>query len=213
MDKTLTAILVKATDKGESDKLVRLFTAEEGLVDATMRGVRKAKAKLKFAAQPFAVCVYELSVKSGRYTVTGATVTEDTYALCADPALLAIASVMAEITERSAASMDSGTLFLMLLKSLKALMLYPSGGHAILIKFTQKLLSLSGFIKPPKKTDCTPDTPARVLSFLAYKTLAEAAAESLDGATAKRAALSLLATYERVYETPLNTKKVYKELA
>ena len=77
MDKKLTAILIKATDVRESDKTVRLFSAEEGRVTATMRGVRKPAAKMKYAAQPFALCVYEVSEKNGKKIVTGATPVED----------------------------------------------------------------------------------------------------------------------------------------
>lgn len=213
MEKTLTAIVLRTTDRGESDKIVRLFSAEEGMLDAVMRGVRKAKAKLKFAAQPLAVCSYELAERCGRYTVTGAALVEDTYSLCLEPSLLAAASVVAEIAERAAQSLDGETLFLMLLKSIKTLMLYPDSRHIVLIKLAQKILSLSGFAAPPERTEHAPDTPARLLSYVAYKTLAEAASEEYDESIAKRAALNVLSRIESVYETTLGSKKVYKELA
>ena len=95
MDKRLTAILLRATDAKENDKKVRLFTVEEGIITATMRGVKKATAKLKFAAQPFAFCEYELSEKNGNYTVTGANVIEDTYGICESIEKFSAASVVA----------------------------------------------------------------------------------------------------------------------
>ena len=47
------ALLLRAADYGENDKIVTLLTAEYGKIAAAMKGVKKAGAKLRFAAQPF----------------------------------------------------------------------------------------------------------------------------------------------------------------
>ena len=212
MEKTLTAILLKATDKGEYDKSVRLFCAEEGIVDATMKGVRKPKAKLKFASQPFALCEYELAEKSGRYTVTGATRIEDTYDLCLNPSLFATSAVLLEIAEKSYPSIDSKKMFVILIKALKTLLFFPEIADVVLVKFVQKVLSLSGFFAPPERTDETPDTPSKFLSYVAYKSLDELVGVTLDETLAKKCAMTLLSSFERVYETTLASKKVYKDM-
>ena len=67
----LNAIVVKATDYKEADKLVRLCSAEKGIITATLKGCRKATAKLAFAARPFLFGEFILSQKNGRYTITG----------------------------------------------------------------------------------------------------------------------------------------------
>ncbi len=46
------ALLLRAVDYGENDKMVTLLTAERGKIGVGMKGVKKAGAKLKFAAQP-----------------------------------------------------------------------------------------------------------------------------------------------------------------
>lgn len=67
----MNAIVVKATDYKEADKLVRLCTVESGVITATLKGCRKATAKLAFAGRPFLFGEFILSEKSGRYTITG----------------------------------------------------------------------------------------------------------------------------------------------
>ena len=57
MEGSVTAIVIRAEERKDSDYLLRLFSAE-GVISAVMRGVRKASSKMKFAAQPFAFCVY-----------------------------------------------------------------------------------------------------------------------------------------------------------
>ena len=56
MEGSVTAIVIRAEERKDSDYLLRLFSAE-GVISAVMRGVRKASSKMKFAAQPFAFCV------------------------------------------------------------------------------------------------------------------------------------------------------------
>ncbi len=45
--------MLRATDYLENDKILTLLTAEKGKITAGIKGVKKAGAKLKFAAQPF----------------------------------------------------------------------------------------------------------------------------------------------------------------
>ena len=66
-------IVIKATDYKDSDKLVTIFSAELGLIKARARGVKKAKAKLAFAVQPFAFIEFLLTEKGGFYTIINAT--------------------------------------------------------------------------------------------------------------------------------------------
>ena len=48
------ALVLRTVDYGENDKMVTLFAADRGKIGVCMKGVKKANAKLKFAAQPFA---------------------------------------------------------------------------------------------------------------------------------------------------------------
>ena len=45
MEEKLNAITLKAVDYGESDKILTLFSLEKGVISATVKGVKKDKAK------------------------------------------------------------------------------------------------------------------------------------------------------------------------
>lgn len=48
-----TAIVLFSTDYKEKDKLVTLFTLENGIMTCVLKSVKSEKAKLKFAKEPF----------------------------------------------------------------------------------------------------------------------------------------------------------------
>ena len=61
MEQIVNALMLKAADYNENDKILTLLTAERGRITAGIKGVKKAGAKLKFAAQPFCFAEYVLS--------------------------------------------------------------------------------------------------------------------------------------------------------
>ena len=80
----VNALMLRAVDYLENDKILTLLTAERGKITAGIKGVKKAGAKLKFAAQPFCFAEYILSERGGRYTVTQASECESFYELRTD---------------------------------------------------------------------------------------------------------------------------------
>ena len=84
MEITVNALMIRAVDYNENDKILTLLTAERGKISAGIKGVKRAAAKLKFAAQPFCFAEYVLAERSGRFTVTGATECESFYDLRTD---------------------------------------------------------------------------------------------------------------------------------
>ena len=64
------AIVLRAADYKDADKILTLLTPSAGKLTAGIKGVKKSGAKLAFSAQPFAFCEYVLAQKGGRYTVT-----------------------------------------------------------------------------------------------------------------------------------------------
>ena len=53
MDVKTEAVVLKAIDYKDNDKLLTLFSPSLGKITAGIKGVKKPKAKLAFAAQPF----------------------------------------------------------------------------------------------------------------------------------------------------------------
>ena len=78
------ALLLRAVDYGENDRMVTLLTAERGKIAASLKGVRKAGARLRFAAQPFCFAEYVFASRANRNTVTSASLYDGFYALCED---------------------------------------------------------------------------------------------------------------------------------
>lgn len=77
----VNALMLRAVDYLENDKILTLLTAENGIITAGIKGVKKAGAKLKFAAQPFCFAEYILAERGGRYTVIQAAECESFYEL------------------------------------------------------------------------------------------------------------------------------------
>ena len=73
MIEKIKALVLRAADFKENDKLLLLYCGEYGKITASIRGVKKPGAKLKFAAEPFCFGEFMLSVKDGRYAVTNCT--------------------------------------------------------------------------------------------------------------------------------------------
>ena len=97
MDVKTDAIVLATVDYKDNDKLLTLFSPSLGKITAGIRGVKKSKAKLAFAAQPFCFAEYVLAEKGGRYTVTGAYLHESFFALREDITRFYAACAAAEV--------------------------------------------------------------------------------------------------------------------
>ncbi|MBQ8375060.1 MAG: DNA repair protein RecO [Clostridia bacterium] len=91
------ALMLGAIDYKDNDKLLTLFTAERGIVRASIKGVKKPSAKLNFAAQPFAFAEYVLVEKGEFYTVKSAYLYDGFYPLRSDIERYYAANSVAEV--------------------------------------------------------------------------------------------------------------------
>ncbi len=88
---------MQSVDYKDNDKILTLFSPSLGRVTVGAKGVKKPKAKLNFAAQPFCFAEYILAEKGGRYTMTGAYLHESFFALRYDITRFYAACAAAEI--------------------------------------------------------------------------------------------------------------------
>ncbi len=139
---SVTAILTKAEDSGENDRLVRLFTMEGGMIRAKIRGVKKPKAKLKFAAQPFAFCRYDLAKRGAYYTVASATQIESLFAVTYDEKKYLAGCTMLEISDAAVDETNCPELFVKLLKALKTL-IYDDAAKPYLVAAKYAIAALA----------------------------------------------------------------------
>lgn len=140
-------IVLRAIDYKENDKLLTLFSPSLGKITAGIRGVRKAKAKLNFAAQPFAFCEYILAERGGRYTVTGAYLHDGFFALRSDVLRFYAACTLTEVcNEVFADGEECEGAFIALAEGLKELALAENNPADCLLTFLLTALLEAGYM-------------------------------------------------------------------
>ena len=144
MELKTDALLLRAVDYGDSDKMVTLLTAEHGKVGAVMKGVKKANAKLKFAAQPFCFAEYVLAQKSDRNTVISASLHDGFYTLSEDVFTFYASAGVLEICDKlSFEGMDSKALLIAAVTALKELR--DGEGASAILRFLLAALNFAGY--------------------------------------------------------------------
>ena len=77
IEEKLKGIVLKLVDYKEADKLASIFSFETGIISAKFTGVKRDKAKMKAAAQPFTLAEFNI-VKSGEHrTITSADIVDN----------------------------------------------------------------------------------------------------------------------------------------
>lgn len=149
MDITVNAINLKGLDYGENDKFCTLYSAQKGKITVILKGVKKAAAKLKFAAMPFCFGEYSLNSNNNRHIVTGCTSDFIFFDINADiDKYYAGCCILECVDQIGVEDVKNPNLFLLTLNVLKALsfeQLEKSDLHKILIKFFLEALKFSGY--------------------------------------------------------------------
>lgn len=140
----VNAVVLRTVDYLENDKILTLLTAERGRITAGIKGVKKAGAKLKFAAQPFCFAEYILAERGGRYTVTQASECESFYSIRTDVNKYYAACAVCETAIALTAEGDPDEEFFSFV--VHALIDMTTGDEALaLISFLLNALKLSGY--------------------------------------------------------------------
>lgn len=144
MELKVNALVLRAADYGEYDKILTLLTAEHGKISAGIKGVKKAGAKLRFAAQPFCFAEYILSMRGGRYTVINASENESFYDIRSDIMKFYAASAVSEAAQSlTYEGADCSQIFT---ESIRTLSEMCTGDECdALIKFLLFALKISGY--------------------------------------------------------------------
>ena len=146
MEVKTEAIVLQAIDYKDNDKLLTLFSPVLGKITAGIRGVKKPKARLAFASQPFCFAEYILAEKGGRYTVTGAYLHESFFELRTDFTRFYGACAGAEICRVLAQENDRhDSLFIGFIECLKSLCLSGEDEAESLVTFMLVALRESGY--------------------------------------------------------------------
>ncbi len=163
MEIIVNALVLRAVDYKDSDKILTLYSLERGKITAGIKGVKKSGAKLKFASEPFAFCEYVLAEKQGRYTVIGATYIDNFFSLRTDILKYYASAVVGEALNRLTVESESDTaLFSLTINAIKQIN-YQKFELKSLAKYLIGLSELTGYkIQKAECAGCSFDIDGRV---------------------------------------------------
>ena len=145
MEVKINALMLRAVDYKDNDKMLTLYSVEKGLVSACVRGVKKAGAKLLFSAQPFCFAEYLLNVNVERATVIGATELESFYNLRLDITAYYCATAISEYLIKCAGEEQNERLFVCAVNAVKQLNFTNENKYKVLCDFLFKALEIDGY--------------------------------------------------------------------
>lgn len=163
-DFTDNCIVLKISDYRDDDRLCKCLTAENGMVTVLLRGVKKAKAKLKPFAQCFTVFNSRFTSNKGAFlTIIDPMLISDGFSLCSDLRYFTAASVAAEATIAALGDDEPHSdVFVEFLKFIKAVEFNGDPYYQSAV-YICRLLSLSGFYREFKAPQGEPTSPVQML--------------------------------------------------
>ena len=146
MEEKLSGRVLGGVSVGENDKILNVFTLEQGVVSAKIKGVKKAGAKLKFASQPFCFAEFIFAKTGKKRTVIGASLIDSFYPLRENINKLYSGSVILEYCKKFLKeSIESKELFYLSINTLKNMAYLDNSPEYLLCDFLIKALALSGY--------------------------------------------------------------------
>ncbi|MGD9901364.1 MAG: DNA repair protein RecO [Spirochaetales bacterium] len=140
------AIVLKAIDYKEKDKIVHLFSLEHGKISAILKGVRSEKAKLKFAAQPFCFADFILVKKGDLFIVTNVDLEDSFFDLTKDLNSYYLSFTLLEMVDVALMEEEANALvFINLLKALKLICYDKVNAKLVVLKFVLGMLKVLGY--------------------------------------------------------------------
>lgn len=148
----LNGIVTRYTDYKDNDRMLTLFTLEQGLVSCVSRGCRRAKSPLMGASELFVSGEYMLFDAKGKYTLDSAEISERHYPLREDIDRFAAASYMLSLINAGAEESANRPLFALLRYALAYTAYADVNPTDMAICFAFKCLMALGY--RPSVTEC-----------------------------------------------------------
>lgn len=148
MLKTTTAIVLRSTNYGDKDKILYLFSLEDGVISAKLRGVRQQTSKMKIFSLPFCLAEWELvGGNNGFYTVKGAHLIDAFYDISKDIDRYCIACIMLDLLKNATYYSDdvNSVMYLALLKALRLINYSEVDPKIVLCKYLIQVFNVNGF--------------------------------------------------------------------
>lgn len=205
MDIKFIAVVAKAQDKGDYDKLLRLLTPE-GVITATVKGVKRPNAKLKAMAVPFAFCEFSAAKKGNSYVITGASPIEDLLKICDSPESLTAGGIILEAAISSFGT-ECADKFVYMLHRIKDIIYSKTNPYIQAIRFLQYIIHNSGYAYEYQKYDEV-KTPLHLLSFLHYSEDSTIENNAFDGELVLKTLIKIIASFENKMDTEILSKNL-----
>ncbi len=142
----VNAIVLRRTDLGETDKILRLLTREAGKVDAVAKGARRGTSKLSGATELFTFSRMLLAVGRTLDIVSQCEIRESFPALRNDLSSLARASYLCELVDRLMEEREPNQeVFDLLLSALYLLQRATEHPDVVVHSFELRLLAERGY--------------------------------------------------------------------
>ena len=150
MQKTTTALVLRSINYGEKDKILYLYSPEDGVISARLRGVRQQASKMKIFSLPFCLAEWELVRSSGNkefYTVKGATLVDAFFDISTDIDKYCIGCIMLDVLKSCTYYADdiNKLIFVTLLKALKSINYSVINPKIVLCKYLLEVLRIGGY--------------------------------------------------------------------
>lgn len=140
------AIVFGNRDMGDNDKLVTLFSLENGIIDAKLVGVKKQNAKLKLFKEPFCFAEFSLIQKGSFFLISGAELLDDFHEISTDVDRYFSACEMIKLLEKiNRKGEENPMAFIEFLRALQALAYDKIAPDLALLKFMICLLEKMGY--------------------------------------------------------------------
>lgn len=139
-------LVIKQTNYSESDKVLKIFTKELGIITVMAKGVRKYKSHQRAASSLFCYGEYTLFPGKNMYTMRGNKLINSFYSIGENVEKLALASYFCEITDFFVPDFEAEEEILSLLLN-TLYILSEKERNLFLVKavYELKFLSLSGY--------------------------------------------------------------------
>ena len=123
------------------------------------------------------------------------------------------ACAIIETLRAAHSAVDSSELFVVVLKTFKALLYTKTNPYVALAKLVQKIISMTGFDKKiVPHSGGHIETPAQLLAFISTRYLDELELIGVDASIAKAAAVMELRRVEKIFETKINSVRFITDL-
>ena len=178
---TTRGLVLRTTEYKETDRILTVLTAEDGLLTLKARGVRSNRSKLKGACQLLTYAEFTVNEARGFRFISEATAIEMFVGLRNDIVLLALSSYFAQLAEvLSQEDAASPALLSLILNALYALSKLQKPPRLVKAATELRLAAIAGY-QPELSGCCVCGSPEPDRFCIAEGTLECAACRSGDG--------------------------------